>query len=196
MGRKQGLVFGVGINDANYVVQPTVNGVRTACPYYRAWKGILARCFYKRLHEIQPTYLDCTVDTEWLTFSVFKAWMETQDWKGKHLDKDILFANNKRYSKETCVFVSKSVNMFLTSRDNDRGKYLIGVDLRKNGMFRASCSDGYGNQLHIGLFVSELEAHLAWRQYKHALACKLADEQTNMKVAEALRKRFAEGITL
>ena len=48
------LVFGVGINDADYAVTEyettEVNGVRKqkfvwGCPYYLTWKGMLRRCY-------------------------------------------------------------------------------------------------------------------------------------------------------
>ena len=49
--------------------------------------------------------------------------MEQQDYDGKHLDKDLLVCNNKVYSPETCVFVPREINQFLTKSNNSRGKY-------------------------------------------------------------------------
>jgi len=134
------LVYGVGINDADYVVQRNetiyVNGKRTRkqvwiCPYYQAWKSMLERCYSIKYQERQPTYRGCSVSEEWLTFSVFKSWMEKQEWEGMQLDKDILFEGNKLYSKETCVFVSSVVNIFTTDRGASRGEWLIGVNWSK-----------------------------------------------------------------
>lgn len=64
-------VYGVGINDANYKVQPFDKN----CPYYQTWYGILSRCYSKHKQKRQPTYIGCRVCYEWLTFSNFKVWM-------------------------------------------------------------------------------------------------------------------------
>ena len=98
MGAKK-LVFGVGINDADYVIDKRINAslpgerrsqkVLWACPYYSRWKDVLSRC-YAAYHLLKrPNYFDCTVCEEWLLFSNFKKWMEQQDWEGKQLDKDL-----------------------------------------------------------------------------------------------------------
>ena len=54
--------------------------------------------------------------------------MVEQDWEGLQLDKDLLVNGSKVYSRETCVFVSNQVNIFLTERGNDRGEWPIGVN--------------------------------------------------------------------
>lgn len=117
--------------------------------------------------------------------------MEKQDWKGKHLDKDILVKGNKIYSPNACVFVPANVNSLLTDCAAARGEYLIGCNWHKStGNFIAQCNDGNGKQVHLGLFASELAAHQAWKTYKHNLACKLADEQEDVRIADALRNRY------
>ena len=113
MVKPKRLVYGVGINDADYVVQKWetigyVNGKQKQkliwiCPYYSAWKSMLKRCYSSKYQDKRPTYKGCSVSDEWLTFSVFKVWMEKQDWEGKQLDKDLLFEGNKIYSADTCV---------------------------------------------------------------------------------------------
>ena len=187
------LVYGVGINDADYVIKPTINGKRVFCPYYRKWIDMLQRCYSEKYHKRQPTYIGCEVAEEWLTFSNFKAWMEGQDWKGKQLDKDILIPNNKLYSRDTCVFVDSKVNSFLSDCKAARGSYMVGVDCPPpRNKFRAQCNDGNGKLLHLGLFETELEAHLVWKACKRKLACKLAEEQSDARIAEALRNRFRQ----
>ena len=86
------LIHGVGINDADYVVEKKetishVNGKRKQkttwiCPFYRAWKCMLTRCYSATYQERKPTYRGCSVSEEWLTFSNFKSWMEKQDFQG------------------------------------------------------------------------------------------------------------------
>lgn len=186
------LVYGVGINDADYVVKPTFNGKQIVCPYYQKWESMFLRCYSAKYQEKRPTYIGCKVSDEWKTFSNFKAWMEPLDWVGKQLDKDILINGNKLYSKDTCVFVTPSVNNFLTDSNANRGECMIGVSWKKHiRKFQSQCADGEGRIIHLGLFDNELEAHLAWKACKHKLACKLADEQSDPRVAEALRSRFA-----
>ena len=112
------LVYGVGINDADYDVaineyytnDEGVKGERRiwTCPYYSRWMNMLTRCYSDKFQEGNPTYKGCYVAEEWKTFSNFKEWMVTQEWEGLELDKDILFVGNREYGPEKCVFVTKS----------------------------------------------------------------------------------------
>ena len=194
-------VYGVGLNDVDYAVKKwetiEVNGARRKklvwmCPYYRTWKGVIERCYSPQFQERNPTYKGCSVAEEWLTFSKFKAWMEKQQWEDKQLDKDILFEGNKVYSKETCAFVTKAVNMFTIDRGNDRGEWLIGVYWNKRvGKFKSQCSNPFTKKReYLGLFTSELEAHQAWLKRKLELSHLLAAEQADERVAKALIDRY------
>ena len=196
------LVFGVGINDADYIVQKNettgyVNGVRKQklvwiCPYYTTWWNMLQRCYSHKFQERNPTYVGCSVSEEWLRFSNFKRWMECQDFEGMQLDKDLLFAGNKVYSAETCVFVTSVVNSFTNDCGASRGEWLIGADWNKQaGKFQSRCRNPFLNkQEYLGLFDNELEAHKAWLNRKLELAHLLAAEQKDERVIEALLTRF------
>ncbi len=168
--KEKKLVYGVGINDADYVTQPTdrITGERGYCPYYRKWCSMLRRCYSKKFQENQPTYKGCTVCEKWLTFSNFKAWMEKQDWRGKQLDKDLLDSENKVYSPDTCVFVSVTLNNFVSDRGGSRGNYMIGVYLDKSrNKFQSHCNNPFTKKTeNLGRFTSELEAHLTWKAKK------------------------------
>lgn len=186
------LVYGVGINDADYKVRRTVDKKTIFCKYYQTWMNMLQRCYSKNFKDKHPTYSDCYVCDEWLVFTQFKAWMETQDYIGKHLDKDILICGNKKYSPDTCVFVAQNVNKFLLDSGASKGACMIGVHWNKHaGKYHASCRKPDSKNGHIGYFENELLAHLAWKAYKHKLSCELADEQSDPRVAAALRSRFA-----
>lgn len=197
------LVFGVGVNDADYGVTQFesigyVNGKRKQklvweCPYYRAWRSMLTRCYSTRYQEKYPTYVGCSVTEEWLTFSVFKNWMMTQDWKDNQLDKDLLVKGNKVYGPETCVFVSPVVNSFTLDRGNDRGEWLIGVNWHKGAnKFRSTCSNPLTEKREtLGYFDCEQEAHEAWLMRKRELAHLLAAEQADERVAIALINRYS-----
>ena len=185
MCTKRKLVLGVGVNDAEY------RGLKR-CLFLRTWRNLLYRCYDKRRHVKRPTYRGCTVCDEWLTFSNFKAWMERQDWQGKHLDKDILVPGNRIYSPEMCVFVEARVNTFLLDCGRSKGKWPTGVRQHVCGRFQARCQNPFsGRSECLGSFGTPEEAHAAWRQRKHELACRYAATQTDPRVAQALRTRFA-----
>ena len=195
------LVYGVGINDADYVVEQNktfnINGVRKQrlvwyCPYYRMWRNMLQRCYSTKLQERYPTYKGCSVTEEWLTFTNFKSWMERQDSECKHLDKDLLVEGNKVYSEDTCVFVSPMVNTFTTDSGAARGEWLIGVDWHKGASkFSSKCSNPFTKKReHLGYFTCEQEAHNAWLKRKLELAHELAAIQEDPRVAKALVDRY------
>lgn len=187
------LVYGVGINDANYKVSPVINGKQMICPFYSRWTGILERCYDENYKIRRSTYKECTVDSSWHYFSNFKAWMETQDWQGKHIDKDLLVKGNKVYGPNTCVFVDGRVNTFLCDCEKSRGKYPLGVYLHKpNLKFRARVRNGEGKLISLGLFNDVNEAHEAWRLAKHKIAIEIASQQNDPRVEYSLRNLFSD----
>ncbi len=108
------LIYGVGINDADYPVNVTTGEgkkrqIQWRCPYYQKWVNMLDRC-YGKTHR--PSYRDTEVCKDWHRFSNFLNWMQSQDWLGKELDKDLCVTGNL-YSPDTCVFLDKKVNMLL-----------------------------------------------------------------------------------
>ena len=198
MSKKEKKVCGVGINDAPYAVTKggRVDGKRKitwVCPYYVVWHDMLHRCYSNKYHTGKPTYINCTVCDEWIYFMAFRAWMEKQDWEGKHLDKDILIPENKTYAPSTCRFVDRRVNTFFIDCGSRRGEWPIGVSFDKSkGKFVSYCRNPFMKKLeHLGVFTCPNEAHGAWRKRKHELACMWADLQDDPLIAEALRKRFA-----
>lgn len=194
---KESLVHGVGINNADYTVtrHEKVDGKSKQvwrCHYYSIWEGMLNRCYGEPYLKKRPTYRGCSVCTEWIYFMTFKAWMEKQDFKGKDLDKDILFEANKVYSPETCRFVDKDLNKFLLDSRAVKGKWPTGVSWKKdNCKFQARCCNPFTKgRDHLGYFTCPEAAHEAWRKRKHEHALTLADLQDDPNIAEALRSRF------
>ena len=197
------LVYGVGVNDLGYMTQikeeVTKNGGKRIwktvflCKYYTAWKNMLKRCYSKKYLESRPSYTGTSVCSEWLSATAFKKWMEKQDWHGKCLDKDIIVPGSRLYSPETCAFVLTATNLFVTARDSSRGEYPIGVHLFKpTGKYRAQCENPFtGKNEHLGLFLSQEEAHEAWRKRKHELAQLVAARESDPRVVEALKKRYS-----
>jgi hypothetical protein len=180
-------VLGMGINDASYMVQPTINGNRLCCQYYRAWKNMLNRCYNKDYHKKYPTYIGCEVSSDWLIFSKFREWMETQDWEGKYLDKDILIAKNKIYGPEFCIFVSASVNNLLLDSGSIRGNLPQGVCLnRRSKKYQASCKVD-GKCKYLGSYITSREASIAYLDFKQRNIIKVAkDYKSDNKLYSAL----------
>lgn len=120
MKHNSATILGIGIVD--------VDGPVRNCQYYKRWNKIIRRCYDSKLHEAQPTYKGCTVAPEWHYFSNFKKWcMEQGDISNKQIDKDILYPGNKVYGPDTCIFVSRELNVLFTKANSSRGKYPIGV---------------------------------------------------------------------
>lgn len=146
-------VFGVGVNDVEYVTEKRVGGKRVCCPYYLRWKSMLSRCYSEYSQRKDPSYVGCYVCQEWHSMTNFKRWMELQDWKGKHLDKDILFSNNKVYSPDTCVFIDPWTNSFFTGNFRKcKGVLPRGVYRSSGGRFKSACNNGRGKLIQLGSF--------------------------------------------
>lgn len=182
------LVQGVGINNADYDVNPSVNGKRKTCPIYSRWNSMLTRCYSKRKHETQPTYIGCSVCKEWLTFSNFKKWMESLDWTGKDLDKDLLVSGNKIYSPESCIFVSGEINTLTTSNGARRGAYPIGVSFDKFEGKLVSNINIRGRNKKLGRFLSVVQAHAAWQKAKIAVIREAAGAESDESLVSALHR--------
>lgn len=201
MSRK--LIYGVGVNDLCVPTEKRqvmldcagqkISKAIWKCPFYRVWINMLQRCYSKTALAKRPTYAGCFVVDEWHRFSAFRSWMQGQDWEGNQLDKDILCPGNKVYGPENCVFVSPAVNMFVTDAKAIRGKCKIGVTWNNfANKFQARCRNQFTKKFeYLGNFDSEEEAHEAWRKRKHELACQLAEQQTDSRVAQALIQRYA-----
>ena len=186
------LIYGVALNDADYKVNPTINGKQTMCPYYRVWVNILVRCYSKAEHKRYPNYIGCEICEEWKLFSNFRLWMEKQDWQNKHLDKDILDEGNKIYSPEKCVFVDHYINSFILDSRKIRGNLPIGVSFsRANKKYQAHCKNHKNNKtIALGYFTCPEEAHQAWKTEKAKQARLLAETIDDKRIACALIARY------
>ena len=182
-------IYGVGINDADYMVCPRVDGKSLTCLYYRTWKNMLVRAYDKKYQEKYPTYKGCSVAKEWLTFSNFRAWMEVKDWKGKQLDKDILVPENKEYGPNACIFVSGPINMLLADCVVRRGCFPRGVSWDKPcKKYQTYCSVN-GKNKHLGYHSTVLKAEYAYLTFKSSLIKQAAYEPeaaSNPKLQAAL----------
>lgn len=132
-------VYGVGLNDAGYMVNIIVNGKKLTCHAYVKWVAMLKRCYSSKYQEEHQTYIGCSVCNDWLSFSVFEKWFDENNIEEWALDKDIKTKGNKIYSPETCLFVPHSVNSFLVGCDAIRGNYPKGVSFHNgSGSYQSS----------------------------------------------------------
>lgn len=149
---KKGTVYGVGINDSDYVVQPSINGKQVICPIYRKWKDMIKRCYSAQFQEKYPTYIGCTVINDWLLFSNFRKWMLAQEHKGLELDKDIKNKGNKIYSPETCLFIPTALNRLLNDSAAARGEWPVGVCWHKRDRRFIAKLSFNGKRGYLGIF--------------------------------------------
>ena len=187
------LIYGFGVNDADYVIKPLINGKRKSCSYYKRWEALITRCYSKNSLKRHPAYVGCSVSDEWKYFSNFRLWMEKQDWQGKQLDKDILYPGNKVYSPDKCIFVPSHINLLLTKCDKKRGKYPLGVYYCESskGFHSSLCKDG--KVLHLGYYNNPLDAHRKYQLEKFRYINQIANKQTDNKLKNALI-RISNGI--
>ena len=76
---KRKLVFGFGVNDADYIVNLRRNGKLSRCKIYTRWHEMLKRCYCDKYQYKNPTYIGCYVCDDWLIFSNFKRWVENHN---------------------------------------------------------------------------------------------------------------------
>jgi len=186
--KKKKLVYGVGVNDANYAVKPMVNGKQQACPFYTTWKSMLERCYSPKFHAKYSTYKGCTTVPEWLSFMSFRSWMIGHPWNGNELDKDIIFPGNKVYSPDTCCFVSRAVNSLLNDNGADRGRWPQGVNWDKNSQKFKSQIAINGQKKHLGRFTSQEDAHNAYCKAKSEYLAQHALAQSDPRIRSGLLK--------
>lgn len=182
------MVFGKGVND--------LVGESTS-EYYITWYSMLRRCYSPVYKERYPTYKGCMVCDEWLVFSKFKSWMETQNWQGKHLDKDILLEGNKVYSPVSCVFLPKEINLFFLDRKNARGDLPLGVTYRKRSSdmknelkncYVSRCQGAQGKRVSLGCYPCEKVAHFVYLEYKLEVLKELVSEQEDKLIVIGLNR--------
>lgn len=183
---KRSLVYGVGINDADYIAQIRVGGKYFRCPYYVKWIGVLRRCYSEGFHVKYPTYRDCTICEEWLLFSNFKRWMIKQDWQGNELDKDLIQQGNKFYSPELCAFIPHDLNNLLNDHGAKRGKYPQGVYFKKDkGKFTAQISINCKRKF-LGYFDTPDAAYKEYKTEKYTLIRLAALSQSDLRLRDSL----------
>lgn len=189
------LLYGVGIydlrNDPSHATSWYEDGKRKLCPYYQRWFSIIQRLHSKRHQQRRPTYHGCVICEEWKTFSNFMAWMKTQRWEGKEIDKDIIVPGNKLYSPETCVFVSRNLNSLLLGSLNNtqRGELPIGVTYCKKQKIFKSYLKLMGKTTYVGIYDNPDQAHEAYKKAKIKHILEVAENLTEDDTSDIERTR-------
>lgn len=169
------LVFGVGSFGVGKY-KSRINGVTTK--EYRLWGAMLQRCYSQTELDKHKTYEGCSISNNFKNFQYFAEWCQHQvgfNIEGYQLDKDILIKGNKVYSEDTCVFVPKALNKFLTKRDTCRGAYPVGVSLHKHsGKFMSGINKNTGRVVNLGYFNTVKEAFDVYKTSKESYAKELA----------------------
>ena len=166
---------------------------------YSVWSSMIKRCYTQKQNIKQISYVGCEVCEEWHNFQNFAKWYEENYYKVEgqrmHLDKDILYKNNKIYSPQTCIFVPERINTLFVNCTKSRGEYPVGVTYNKdNDMFHARCRVLEGEKSktkHIGYYNTSFEAFISYKKFKENYIKRIADEYKEFipnKLYEAMYK--------
>ena len=93
------------------------NYARSKEKSYKIWTGMIYRCYDEKTQLKAESYKNCKVCDDWHNYQNFKTWFDCTYIEGYELDKDLLQLNmkNKIYSPETCIWLPKEINSFLTN---------------------------------------------------------------------------------
>ena len=115
--------------------------------------------------------------------------MQSQDWQGKELDKDIICMGNKVYGPDLCVFVDKIVNYAVLTNGSKRGEFPLGVSSTKSGKYRAECNY-LGEYRYLGVFSTTQAAHKAWKTAKIESLSALLEIQSDTRIIQGIQFRI------
>lgn len=184
-GSTKSKVLGVGINDAPYQTAIKISGKIYTCPYFIRWVAMLTRCYSQRWLKKHPTYIGCYVVVEWHSFMMFKKWMQTQDWKNKHLDKDLLSFDSGVYSPDTCLFITPQINSLFGTGSSKTTELPIGIHHRNN-KYEVGVSMGNSKRVWIGSYNTIPEAIDAYIKAKTIATKKVMKQTNDLKTRKAI----------
>jgi hypothetical protein len=145
------------------------------------WRKIIARCRDDRprtnkTKSYEPVFIEFTDFQDFAGWAVVQPGYGLFDEKGIRwsIDKDILSGSSKRYGRDTCCFIPRSLNSAVYSRTKVDG-LPIGVSRNsRNSTLRAQCFVN-GEEFYIGTFSDPFEAHRAWQLVKCKEVARLAE---------------------
>lgn len=154
----------------------TCEGRKSPIMAYGVWKNILMRCYPERMRYKAPTYVGCTVCDEWLNYQNFAKWFTDNYYEigeGRmHVDKDILFKNNRVYAPDKCLIVPQRINMIFQGqrRNKETPPGILKI--------RDKYSSSYGGK-HIGIFDTLEEAVTEHDKRQKISIVEVANEYKN-----------------
>lgn len=156
-----------GENDLENAARVKVGNTWLLDPIYDLWRGVVRRSCSEIFKRKAPTYLESEISDEWLKYSNFRSWVETQKWEGLELDKDILIKGNKLYSAETCCFVPQYLNTLLYVRTSEKSSNLPMGVTKHSGSNKYIARVGLiDSRKYLGIFENPLDAHRAYQKAK------------------------------
>lgn len=177
-------VRGIGyLGDGKYKTNRTLHERRA----FGIWCGIIDRCYNETYRDKYSAYKGCLICDEWQCYQTFREWYDSEFYtvgtERTHIDKDILYKNNKIYSPKTCLLVPQRINMLFSHKPN-KHNLPNGVRLSTSNQFEAF----YAGK-KIGNFNSVEEAAVAHDKAKKQAINRVAIEYKDkipQKVYEAL----------
>ena len=154
---------------------------------FQIWSTMLERCYKEESRDRFPSYEHCLVCDEWHNYQNFRKWYDENYYEvgneRMHVDKDILYKNNRIYSPITCLIVPQRINMLFMHK---RNKYDLpnGIKPRAKGKFEAQY-----NHENLGIFDTVEKAAIAHDKKKKEVIIEIANEYKNQipdKVYQAL----------
>ena len=166
-------IYGIGTNNYPSPIQTNCKKM----PSYNKWRSLLQRCYDKKFLLKNPSYADCYVCEEWLTFTNFNKWFNENYTNNYQLDKDLILKGNKCYCPEYCCFVPQEINELVIKCDARRGKYPLGVE-KKGNKFRARIKKN-NTHVTIGYFDTPEQAFTAYKEAKEKHIQEMATQYFN-----------------
>ncbi len=185
----QKLLFGFAVNDTTEPVMTIAGGVKWVCPFYSKWYDMLRRVNTYNKIEKNASYEGKGIHQEWHKFSSFKSWMASQDWEGKHLDKDVLGSGDV-YGSEFCCFLPADVNAFVRGI-NFPAERAFGVNYNADRSVYVSRVYFDKKSINMGGFTNKYKAEMAYCLKK--LECfKILESRhkLDMRVADSIKTKY------
>lgn len=160
-------VTGRGVsNDVEFYTSYKNNGVKITHPAYSTWLHIIKKC-----RTINGKFNNCEIHKDWLSLKLFSIDFKSMYRDGFCINKDLILCSNKIYSKDTCVFIPKSIHSWIYTKNKGGKCSLLGVTYDR-GVFIATIKCGEKNK-KIGRFKHPIDAHKAWQKHKKQQAIEL-----------------------